>query len=261
MNFVKCNNQASGMLRADQIANQLGAQVLLNDLPENLSGTVVFVKDANPQLVKRASEAGCRIVYDPIDTFAYKERFVQKEWFKYVNTCITYNKDMAKFLLNWFPETKIIPHQWDARIQDQCDMGEFHPAYIGRGFNCPEVVAKSGITLVTDPDEMVEFADAFNCHVSVRTPGSPESLMKPATKLVTAAAVGAVIVTTPDSSVKELLPINYPYVCFRLDEFPRILDKARHDFGGPVWEFARCQMADLKDRTSLSVISKLYLEL
>lgn len=258
MIFVKYNNQASGILRADHIASQLNAQVMLNDLPENMANeTVVFVKDAKPELVKLAKDAGCKVVYDCLDTFAYKDRFYKRDWFDLVDTAIVYSKAMGDALSVWFSEYKVIPHQWDYRIQP-CKATEFKPAYIGHRFNCPGVILESDIDLVTDPAEMVEWADHYNCHVSFRQQGSQEALFKPATKVSVAAAVGGIIITSPDAAVKELLPLNYPYVCYRLDEFPRILDKAKHDFGGSIWEFARCQMEEVKAKTSLEVIAKQY---
>lgn len=261
MIFVKTNNLASAQLRADQVAANLKAQVYLNDLPDDVSReTVVFVKDANPDLVEKASAAFCEIVYDPIDTFAYAERLRHKDWFGMVNTVIAYNEEMAGFLKAWFKRVVIIPHHWDARLKDspQAAMKSFKPAYIGHSFNCPLIVSGSGVAMITDTSDMLGWANNFNCHVSVRNTGSLESKMKPATKVSLAAAVGAVIITSPDASVVELLPKKYPYWCASIDRFPKVLQKAKDEFGGPVWEDALAILKEVKDKTSIETVARLY---
>jgi len=87
--FVKQNNLASAQLRADQIAQKLNAPVYLNDLPEKIDGeTIVFVKGADPDLVIRASTSGCKIIYDPIDTFAYPDRQKGQHCYYFVDRVI-----------------------------------------------------------------------------------------------------------------------------------------------------------------------------
>lgn len=262
MIFVKNNQFASAYLRADQIAEKLHASAYLNALPENIScETVVFVKDANPLVVRQAKESGCKVVYDPIDTFAYPERLKYKDWFKDVDTCIAYNKEMAGFLKSWFKNVVIIPHHWDARINSKCEMDKFRPGYIGHSFNCPSIVSGSGVAMISDPKDMMGWAANFNCHISIRNTGSLESKMKPATKVSLAAAVGAVIITSPDASVVELLPKEYPYWCSSIAQFPKILDMAKNEFGTFTWCRALEMLADVRNKTSIDAVSNLYQQL
>lgn len=261
MIFIRHNNFASGYLRASQVAETLGVPALVNDLPDDVSReTIVFVKDANPYYVKKAKEQGCKIVYDPIDQFAYSDRLRWKDWYGTVDTAIAYNEEMAGFLKMWFKDIVIIPHQWDNRLSmyPQAEHDSFKPAYIGYQFNCPPIVAKHGVTMVHDLDQMIPRAHEFNCHVSIREPDSLESKMKPATKVVTAAAVGAVIITTPDASARELLPRDYPYWCMTVDSFPKILEKAKKEFGTEVWDKALKIMDEVKDKTSIYAIAEKY---
>lgn len=266
MIFVKNNQFASAYLRADQMAEKLFASVYLNNLPPpiRLTGdTVVFVKDANPSLVDRAKFLECTIVYDPIDNFAYSERIKYNSWFKDVDICIAYNEEMARFLKYWFKKVVIIPHQWDARLKTvgHVLMDNFRPAYIGHSFNCPSIVPENGVAMITDPAEMLDSVNKYNCHVSVRDTGSLQSKMKPATKVSLASAVGAVIITSPDASVVDLLPADYPYWCSSIDQFPKILDKARDEFGGVVWNRALEMLADVREKTSIEAVAKLYQQL
>lgn len=262
MIFVKANNQASATLRADQIADKLGARVFLNDLPENVSGeTVVFVKEADPDLVIKASTDGARIIYDPIDQFAYKERLGWKHWYYFVDTVICYSEEMEKLALGWFKKTVIIPHQWDARLTDTAPVDRFRPGYIGRTFNCQHAILGSGIGVISEPSDMLQWASSFNCHVSIREPDSLEAKCKPATKVATAAAVGAVIITSKDSATRALLPDSYPYWCESVSAFPDVLDKAKAEFNGPEWNKALEMMDDVKDKTSLETVARKYNDL
>jgi len=135
---------------------------------------------------------------------------------------------------------------------------EFRPAYIGYWFNCQSGVPHCGVTCVNDPKDMLRALPEFNCHVSLRDTDSLQSKMKPATKVANAAAVGAVCITSPDASVIELLPKEYPYWCGTLSSFPKVLEKAKDDFNGPIWEKALEMMDDVKDKTSLERVAKLY---
>lgn len=261
MIFVKNNQFASAYLRADQIAEKLHASAYLNALPDDVSReTIVFVKSADPDLVIKASTSDCKIIYDPIDTFAYADRHGWKHWYYFVDTCIAYNEEMALFLKAWFKHVVIIPHQWDARLKtaSPVPMDKFRPAYIGHSFNCPSIVPAHGVAMIIDPAEMLASTNKYNCHVSVRDKGSLESKMKPATKVSLAAAVGAVIITSPDASVVELLPADYPYWCSSIAQFPKVLDKARDEFGGEVWNRALEMLADVRNKTSIEAIAERY---
>ncbi|MBF0170809.1 MAG: hypothetical protein HQK87_06950 [Nitrospinae bacterium] len=221
---------------------------------------MVFVKTVDPDLVIKASTSGARIIYDPIDNFAYAERLKWQHWFYFVGTVIAYNEEMAGFLKAWFKKTTIIHHQWDERLKDspQAPMNAFKAAYIGHDFNCSSIVPGSGVAMITDTQAMIRWANNFNCHVSVRNTGSLESKMKPATKVSLAAAVGAVIITSPDNSVVELLPKEYPYWCPTIDSFPTVLEKAKAEFNGPIWKNALAMLRDVKDKTSIESVARLY---
>lgn len=259
MIFVKPNNRASSILRADQIAEKLNAKVYLNELPDDVSReTVVFVKEVDPDLVIKASTQGAKIIYDPIDKFAYKERHGWQHWYYFVDEVICFNEKMAEVLKQWFKSTVIIPHQWDARLNAQAQMHTFLPAYIGHGFNCPPIVPWCDVSMICAPELMLDVAPTFNCHVSIRDPSTLQSMMKPATKVSLAAAIGAVCITTRDESVIELLPDDYPYWCESTKEFEGILRKAASEFKGPEWNRALEMMRAVKDTTSIDAIAKRY---
>lgn len=259
MIFVKSSNLPSNQLRADQIASHLEASVYLNDLPE-VTDTVVFVKDAKPELVEKAKKQGCKIVFDPIDTFAYPERARILPWHSMVDVAIAYNPAQKNMLLRWFKDVAIIPHQWDISLDGHfCKMDEFCPAYIGHGFNMDSHIRD--VAVISDTNEMIEMAPEFNCHVTVREKDSYQAMMKPATKLVTAAAVGAVCLTTKDASAYWLLPDDYPYWIDKPEDFSRVLAQAEREFGGEKWNTAIEMMEKVRDRTGLSEIANLYLKL
>lgn len=259
MIFVKPHNRPSAILRADQIADKLGAKVYLNELPDDVSHeTVVFVKEADASLVVKAKEQGAKIVYDPIDKFAYIERHGHIHWYVMVDEVICFNKTMAEYLKQWFKSTVIIPHQWDARLKAQAQMVSFIPGYIGHGFNCPPIVPWCDVSMVCAPELMLSAAPAFNCHVSIRGHDKLQAQMKPATKVSLAASVGAVCITSRDDSVIELLPDDYPYWCDSSDDFQSVLHRAARDFQGPEWNKALRMLAVVKEKTSLDTVANLY---
>jgi hypothetical protein len=109
--------------------------------------------------------------------------------------------------------------------------------------------------MVTEQDEQLAAMPRFNCHVSQRST-KLDSLRKPATKVANASAVGAVIVTTPDSSSRYLLGAEYPFYVHGT-----ILDalfSTKKRFGSAAWDEAREIMRGVKERTSLEAVCKLY---
>lgn len=260
MIFVKSSNLASNRLRADQIAAELGATSLLNDLPKNLNGTVVFVKDAIPGLVQMAKYSDCTVVYDPIDTFAYPERAQIKPWHSLVDIVIAYNPVQKVFYQRWFNNVVIIPHQWDIALDGMfCEYDRFKPAYIGYAFNRHQTI--HDVDLITDPKDMLPMAPRYNCHLTIRDTDSYQSVHKPATKLSTAAAVGAVCLTTKDHSAQWLLPEDYPYWVNNPQDVTSVLAQAEKEFCTDKWNEALAILAGVRNKTSLREIAKLYLTL
>ena len=262
MIFVKERLLDSTYLRGDQIADELGVPCLLNDLDGVRAGeAVVFVKSARYNLVHQAKDLGAIVVFDPIDYFCYdSDGRPLPEWLPLTDKVIVPNGKCESGMLEMFPNASfhVIPHQWDARISGEAEHDEFRPGYIGRRFNFP---VTASIPQVNAPEQMILCAPWFNCHVQVRERTDLGWTLKPATKVATAAAVGAPIITTSDPSSLELLGKDYPLFIDTPQRLDVALEYCRDKFGGEMWQQARDIMSDVRKRTSVPAIAALFKEL
>lgn len=260
---VNAKSFASSDLRGRQIAEQIGGRIYTSPLTEPFpsDAVAIFVKNAIADEVQFAHSTGCKIVYDPVDTFAYPERHIRHDWHTLVDTVIAYNETQTHwFRENFFPQAAsiIIPHQWDSRMDKMiCPQDRFRAAYIGQDFNAPLPV--DGVARITDSNCMLAWAGHFNCHVdSLRDPGSLEAMHKPATKIATAAAVGAVIITTPTGNAMALLGHDYPFYVSNATELPEMIAHIRTTFGNKEWIDARKIMHSVRDALAPEIIAKIY---
>ena len=115
----------------------------------------------------------------------------------------------------------------------------------------------------------------YSCHFSIRgsrtgvwpifeghgrKPMYWDALTKPNSKLATAVAVGANIITTMDQSVMELLPKNYPYLTgSSRKEVEETIHFVRKSFGGHEWKMGLKMIRSLKSELSLENIVQKYI--
>jgi hypothetical protein len=109
---------------------------------------------------------------------------------------------------------------------------------------------------VYEASQQLEAAPHFNLHLALQRRDERSALLKPATKVSTAAAVGANVLTYRDPSVLELLGPDYP---FYVDGEPMpAIRMARASFGGASWKKGREMMKAVKEKTSLAAVAALY---
>lgn len=244
MRFVRGPTLA-GELRGAHIAAALG--VPCDDEYKEPSEWVVFVKQFKG--IKEAKADGCLVAFDPVDFYCYPNRPfpVVPE----VDLLIVPNKKCAHTYKALFPRADflIVPHQWDSRITGEATQDEFRPGYVGREFNLDEHLH---VPMVTERDEQLAALAKFNCHLAA----GADSLRKPATKVSSAAAVGANIITRRTASALELLGEDYPF--FADGTLFDALYQARKAFGGEEWKRGLETMARVRERTSLGAVSDLY---
>lgn len=246
MRFVTSKTLA-GELRGQHIAECLGVPWGPEYQPDEW---VVFVKSFDD--IAKAKADGCMVALDPVDFYCYpfRDQTPRPE----VDLVVIPSRRAMKSYVSLFPRADyiVIPHQWDHRIGGECRHDQFQPGYIGRHFNLNEELH---IEMVTEPAEMLQAVTRFNCHVTQRE-SAAEKLLKPATKVATAAAVGAVVLTQRDPAAEHLLGEDYPF--FAEGTLFDALYKARKAFGGEQWQQAREKMAEVKEKTSLQAIANLY---
>ena len=104
-------------------------------------------------------------------------------------------------------------------------------------------------------------AARFNCHLSVRQPGR-EFLYKPNCKVSTAAACGAVLITTRDLTTVELLGEDYPFYCEPdPDSIHAAIARARTAVGSPEWQRALDRLREVRELTSMNRVLDQYEDL
>jgi len=105
-------------------------------------------------------------------------------------------------------------------------------------------------------------AGQFNCHLSLRVPGSAE-LYQPGAEVANAAACGAVLVTMRDAAAVELLGEDYPFYCASdRGAVESALARARQQClcGGEEWGAALARLREVKAKTSLDAVVEQHLE-
>lgn len=249
MRFVRAKTLA-GELRGQMIAEALG--VPCDDDYQTPDTVVVFVKKQDG--IQQAAADGCIVAYDPVDYFCYADQRPY-EPLPEVSVLIVPNKRCCANYRKFFPSADflVVPHQWDPRITGECEHDEFRPGYVGRSFNIGEDI---GIPMVTDAAEQLSALPRFNCHLSNNGRTSLHAERKPATKVASAAAVGAVVLCQRDASSERLLGDDYPF--YSDGTLFDGLWQARKRFGTAAWDEAREIMRGVKEKTSLPNVAALY---
>jgi len=250
---VRHKGYPSTYLRGDQVAKVLVARCI-DSMDETENETVVFVKAASPSDVQKAKEQGCTVAYDVLDFFCYPDRALP--WAYSVDVLITPNSVCTPIYKAFFPNARqvIIPHHWDPRIKGVAQHDVPRLGYIGAVFNMPKCAGS--FEIVVEESKMLEAAKEFNLHLAVSRREDLARILKPATKIATASAVGACVIAYMDPSATELLGEEYPfYVRGTLDE---AIDDALRAFGTERWQKARSIMQTVGIRTSLPMIAEQY---
>ena len=258
MLFVVSNDFTSSQLRGYHVAEALGVKCLFADLGGARNQTVVFVKDADRGLVEDAKDRNNRVVLDVIDLYCKEDRSVPFE--DLVDVAIVPNSASIEFYKQRFKNAdfRVIPHQWDARIKGTARQDFCRTAYIGKHFNKP---SWWGGMSVENSGQFLQAAPMFNLHLGLNQRTERMALLKPSTKVVTAAAVLANVVTYKDPGAVELLGWDYPFYVHDGMEVNEAIVYAQKNFGGGFWKQAREKMKEVKEKTSLEAVCKLYGEL
>jgi len=248
---------------ADQIAAGLAARgwdarsLHVQEIGAIRQGILVFIKTSRLDHLLLARRRGNRLVLDVQDTVVFKRR-IKNRWL-FDALIFKSRRQLADFGRPDRPD-RVIYHQWDPRYehhrapQDRLALG-----YLGlaRSFDLwgrfPEVECVE--------DGFFTAAARFNCHLSVRQPGR-EFLYKPNCKVSTAAACGAVLITTRDLTTVELLGEDYPFYCEPdPDSIHAAIARARTAVGSPEWQRALDRLREVRELTSMNRVLDQYEDL
>ena len=136
--------------------------------------------------------------------------------------------------------------------------GEFRAACFGASAAGEHFGGLRGVAFIDS--HPLRHAAQFNCHLSLRRPGSAE-LYQPGSEVANAAACGAVLVTMRDATAVELLGDEYPFYCAgdRV-AIEATIARARQACGGPEWQAALARLREAGAKTALAHVVEQHLE-
>lgn len=238
------------------------SEVYLRKLPKDIDNSIIiFVKYFPFREVKRAIRKKCILIYEIVDE--HKPFFLENEG-ALCDGVIFSNKRMIndfKHLLSKNTTPFVIYHHWDPRFKKSKEkQRNFSLAYFG---TIPKKNAihfdKISIPVFTKFSDHLKYKDKFNCLYSMRKEGSINFLYKPSTKVVTAAAIGANIITSREPSATELLGEDYPYFTDTdFNSVKKTIEYAKRTFNKKVWKDALKRMEEVRKRTDINIIINDY---
>lgn len=260
--FVKYYDKASTVLGADQMAAALAARGLdarsipAAELGRERGSRLIFVKTSRLDHLLAARLRGCRAILDVHDTPVFKRRLKNAALYE---GAIFKNRRQRADLDRRGWRSRVIHHQWDPRYAPhRVPDGEVRIAYLGDPRSLADFGRLPGVAFVED--DLFVRALEFNVHLSVRQPGR-EFLYKPGAKVSTAAACGAVLVTTRDESALEILGEAYPFYCEPgPDAVVAALERVRGAAGGGEWRRALEILAGVREATRIERVAERTLD-
>ena len=255
---------------------------------------LIWVKFFDPN---KAAKLGSNFhLLDAVDAFPYNKDKINN---KLLSGLILNNKYMREECINKFKYTKpifVIPHHWDKDLlkvnkknENQLNFGylgsisslkydqnllhfkslakEAGVKFLDCEF-CKNVTdyIKDGFS-IRDPQnhERLNIKNLevnFNCHISVRKESSQEYLYKTSAKIATASCMGHNIITTPEKSVQDVLPSNYPFLLAdsQFESVLSMIERTRNDYENKkeMWNFGLSIMSEVKNLLSIESIAPLY---
>jgi hypothetical protein len=260
--FVKYYDKGSTALGADLVGAALVARgvdarsIYHHELAGVRDATVVFIKRADLLHLLGARRRGCRTVLDVHDTVVFKRGI---KFASLYDGLIFKNRRQLRDFGRRRAVSRVIYHLWDPRYRHhQAPAGELRVGYLGDRRSLAMWGQLPGVECVSD--DFFQAAPRFNAHLSVREAGR-DFLYKPGAKVSTAAACGAVLVTTADESAREMLGPDYPFYCPPDRQgILAAIERLRGAMEGPEWRRALARLAEVRERTAPDVIAGEYLE-
>jgi len=254
--------QPRNALRKKGIHSEVYLRKLPRDIDENT--LIIFVKYFPFREIKRAIRKKCVLVYEILDE--HKPFFLENEG-ALCDGVIFPNERMIedfKHLLSKRTIPFVIYHHWDPKFKkSKKKQKKFSLAYFGSQQKKNALYFdKIFIPVFTKFSDHLKYKDKFNCLYSMRKEDLINFLYKPSTKVVTAAAIGANIISSREPSAVELLGKDYPY--FTSTDFNSVkktVEYAKRTFNKKVWKDALKQMEEVRKRTDINIIVNDYISI
>jgi hypothetical protein len=259
--FVKYYEKASTILRADQMAEALRSEgvdavsIRATELASVRDRVLVFVKTSRLDHLLCAKLRGNLLVLDVHDTLVFKRRIKNRRLFDGI--LFTHLRQLEDFG-DARRLCRVIPIHADPRFRRHtAGWQRLEVAYLGDRRSFAQFGEIPGVACFDS--DYFDVAPRYNCHVAVRAPGR-ESDYKPAIKVATAAACGALLITTRDCATRELLGDDYPYYTdANAAALLATIERARADLGGPRWRAALDRLSQVEGVLTRDHCARQYL--
>lgn len=259
--FVKYYDKGSTVMGAEQMNEVMREQgwdshsIYWHQVGAVRNSILVFIKKAELRHLLAAKLHGNLCVVDLHDTLVFKRGI--KFGFLYDGVIFRNDRSRRDFLRR-SALCRTIYEQWDRRYSEhRLNDGEIRVGYLGEARSFPLWGELPEVECVPMEQVWERFRD-FNVHLSIRRSG-PEALYKANCKISTAAACGAVLVTSRDDSSVELLGEDYPFYTGRdPDSVRATLAELPARLGSADWREALRRLREVKERTSLDRIGEEY---
>ena len=258
-------------MRAKQpstVLNRKGynSSVHVKNLPNNIENSVIIFVKYFPFLeVRKATKKNCLIIYDIVDDVM--PHLLEIEG-KIADAIIFPNKVMEKDFkpkLSKYTKSFVSYHNWDPKVETKNKhKNEFSLAYFGSIPDKNALFHKEipELNIFEKFEDHVKNKGNFTCFYSMRKERTHNFLYKPSTKVSTAAAMDANIITSRESSAVELLGEDYPYFTdANLGDVKTTVEYAKKTFGGPVWKKGLRIMKKVKDKTDMRNLVNDYINI
>lgn len=194
---------------------------------DTLKDSLVFVYKHVPHklVLNKLRENNNKLVMDVVDEYVRPgttpENLYSYEFFDGI--ILRMSRVLKEYTLPSHLEIKTIPHHWDIRLQNLDTTNKPNPkpvVTINDGRDMPYLqdllkhkdVEFLGNFSYSQFSELIDKLNSYAIHYNVRSTDSVAYKFKPATKLVTAAALDTPLITNYDWSIQDLIPSDYPFL-------------------------------------------------
>lgn len=285
--FVGPSKQGSCNMRGVQIVHSLEKHFntkttyqlnnIFNDINEIRDSVIVFVGEpifiaGGVDNLVTLKKNGNSLIYDVIDNFCFTHTNILHNTdlihiYQHLDVLIHTNS-LSKYqseLLLPKQHHVIIPHNWDIGNEElQYDIpGNIHTAcYIGglQGFTLDKEKLQGYVDIYDNPFDPNNQHSKYAFHASFRGKEFMDRYYKPCTKLAVASSFGAILLTSRDQSVVDIVGECYEFYVEDENEIKNKIDRIR-GMGEQELKLYRDSTQLIKEYLSPKQTAKRYLEL
>lgn len=243
---------------------------------DTLKDSLVFTYKHVPHklVLNKLKENNNKLVMDIVDEYVRPgttpENLYSYEFFDGI--ILRMSRVLKEYTLPSHLEIKTIPHHWDIRLQNLDTTNKTNPkpvVTINDGRDMPhlqDLIKNKDIEFLgnfsySQFSELIDKLNSYAIHYNVRNTDSAAYKFKPATKLVTAAALDTPLITNYDWAIQDLIPSDYPFLTEGKDygEIVNLINTFP-ERGSKEYNYALEILKEVKVKTALVNLIPEYLE-